>query len=454
MDNFMIQLADKIKAQDMIRANTSAEVEEMGHIKEQMDALQHSIEQAQNTLDRMQATMEGIAAQKVQASMPEERSVQNDEDVIYILEEEITQQGKDIRAEFEGLRNLLAEMRSEVANAEGREVYDAREDVRQIQTSLAALGEQVEKYDDTLKLEEVKTLLSDALTDLKDLESLVLDVSERVETMNRDANNADRGSDAEAMFSALTEIREQLTDLSNLQGTIREEQGAIHEGQKSFQEEQQTIHEGQSALREEQSALREEFGAQRENLETVRDDLVIVRDGMQALRTGIDGKDEELLNEIKVELSRLDEHLSNVGASANSKNTEGVEAIKRFLREELEKLQKTDEQEEDSKKEAEEIKVLLEEFKAGREEENKQLEDRLTGMHEGLREGYHKECVKVYRNVQAAFGEENQRQTVQIEDAVGKLAGKSKLAMIFSLLAFGMGLVSVVLQVLSILKVF
>ena len=119
-----------------------------------------------------------------------------------------------------------------------------------------------------------------------------------------------------------------------------------------------------------------------------------------------------------------------------------MDALKHFLVERLSK-----------QKAGPETSTSLEDQQAILDEHKVQLDNKLTGMHESLREGYHKESVKVYRNVQAAFMEENEKQTIQLQQDLEKLQGKNSTAMIFSVLAFVTALAGVVMQVLSMLKI-
>jgi len=242
---------------------------------------------------------------------------------------------------------------------------------------------------------------------------------------------------ADQLQAQITAISEQVTmlreltqeSITTLRGNSQEESASLKAG---MQEESASLKAG---MQEEMASLK--AGIQ-QNIESLRDRLQEAIASLQeSTKHAADkaGSTEDSLREIKAELSGLDEHLTNV---SNGK---------------LDKLLEHNEKEENSGEALEDLKTLLEALKAGQEEKKKELEEKMTGVHEGLREGYHKECVKVYRNVQAAFTEENQRQTAQLEEKVGKLSGNSKMAMIFSILAFGMGLASVVLQLLSILKI-
>ena len=70
-------------------------------------------------------------------------------------------------------------------------------------------------------------------------------------------------------------------------------------------------------------------------------------------------------------------------------------------------------------------------------------------------ESVHKECVKVYRNVQAAVTEENEKQTRDIVEAVkAGLSGKIKGVLGISIAALVVTIADVVLHVLEILHIF
>jgi len=87
----------------------------------------------------------------------------------------------------------------------------------------------------------------------------------------------------------------------------------------------------------------------------------------------------------------------------------------------------------------------------GRQDET--LEERLEDKLNGIGEDVHKECVKVYRNVQAVVVAENEKQDKALEEAVDDMKGvRSKVsavlgisiaALVFSLIGAGLQLLSV-----------
>ena len=123
---------------------------------------------------------------------------------------------------------------------------------------------------------------------------------------------------------------------------------------------------------------------------------------------------------------------------------ESVAAIRKMQQENTEKLQEL--QQEYTTK-LEEIRQNTEEL----EELRKHLDEKLDGSDENV----HKECVKVYRNVQAAVVEENEKQTEAIAGKIKEsLNGKLNGVLGVSIAALLVAAADIVLHVLSILHIF
>ena len=85
------------------------------------------------------------------------------------------------------------------------------------------------------------------------------------------------------------------------------------------------------------------------------------------------------------------------------------------------------------------------------EELKSHLDEKLTGNDESV----HKECVKVYRNVQAAVVEENEKQTDAIAAKIREsLSGKLNVVLGISIAALVAGVADIVIHVLNILHIF
>ena len=98
---------------------------------------------------------------------------------------------------------------------------------------------------------------------------------------------------------------------------------------------------------------------------------------------------------------------------------------------------------------SEKMDILEEKLENG---SNEKLSDRMNEVEENV----HKECVKVYRNVQAVVVEESGKQNTLLEEmsgAVKSFDGKLKIILGISVIAFITSLVGTILQVLSALNI-
>lgn len=119
---------------------------------------------------------------------------------------------------------------------------------------------------------------------------------------------------------------------------------------------------------------------------------------------------------------------------------ESVAAIRKMQQENTEKLQEYTTKLEEIRQNTEELEEL-----------RKHLDEKLDGSDENV----HKECVKVYRNVQAAVVEENEKQTEAIAEKVkDSLGGKLNGVLGISIAALVAVVADIVLHVLSILHIF
>ena len=479
MDNFMMQLTDRINAQDMIRANTSAEVEELGRVKGQIEALQATVDQAKEMMERLaEITQQNLALAQENAkenakeaeieavkeisgeTFPEAEQPKLDEDILYIIEEEVSQLSKKL--EDRNVTPGLEEIKDRLAALERMTAEVTEQVTRSVQTAL----EQNDQEDfDAFDEEEAIGQLQELMNQLREEYGAQREDQGRLREQ-MDQLRGEFGDQKQELVEKEMQNQEQL--LKNVKQLLeeysaqKEDQGQLRELMDQLLEEYGAQREDQGRLRELMDQLREENGEQKQELveKQAQNQEQLLKTMKQLLEEYASEQREqqnasldqaELFNDMKLELSRLDEHLTNVGASATTKNTENAESLKRFLQERFDRLQEASKKDEEEKEDGDEVQKLLEDLIAQLSEKDAKLEDRLTKMHEGLRDGYHKECVKVYRNVQAAFSEENQRQSAVLEEKMGKSSGSSKVAMIFSILAFLMSLASVVLQVLKML---
>lgn len=165
--------------------------------------------------------------------------------------------------------------------------------------------------------------------------------------------------------------------------------------------------------------------------------------------------DTEELNSLKEQLAAYNSCLEKLqklidDGADRLQNAQGGEAeIKRLVDESISKIQAIQENtinmEEPLRRLQEQLEGLL------------QNSDRdLDGKFDNTNDQIHKECVKVYRNVQAVVVEEGNRQKESMDeltDNVDSVKGKVKGILAVSILAMLFALVSAALQILSALNI-
>ena len=123
---------------------------------------------------------------------------------------------------------------------------------------------------------------------------------------------------------------------------------------------------------------------------------------------------------------------------------EGVAALQKMQQENTEKLETLTQQYAAKLEELQQSTETLDELQ-------KHVDEKLSNTEENV----HKECVKVYRNVQAAVVEENEKQTEAVTARVKEsLGGKMNGVLGVSIAAVVLTVADIVLHVLSILHIF
>lgn len=164
-------------------------------------------------------------------------------------------------------------------------------------------------------------------------------------------------------------------------------------------------------------------------------------------------------------LARL-KKLVEAGEAAAREVQSGREDMERLTEESLQKIRDIRSETGELQKLAEEMKRLEEEIaelgrggegttKAVRSTE-KSLQEKLETLQASVEENVHKECVKVYRNVQAVVTEESEKQGKAAEEtreAVKAVSGKIGTVLGISVAALILSLAGVALQVLNLFHI-
>jgi len=154
---------------------------------------------------------------------------------------------------------------------------------------------------------------------------------------------------------------------------------------------------------------------------------------------------QQVNKELKAINQEMEKLMSETIAPEVTKlSEEGVAALQKLQQENTEKLEALEQQYTAKLEELQQSTEVLDELQ-------KHVDEKLSTTEENV----HKECVKVYRNVQAVVGEENEKQN---EATAAKrkenLGGKLNGVLGVSIAAVVLTVADIVLHVLSILHIF
>lgn len=170
------------------------------------------------------------------------------------------------------------------------------------------------------------------------------------------------------------------------------------------------------------------------------------------------GKLRNQIKEYNECLEKLQKLLDDGANKLEGAQVNGVE-LNRLIEESIGKInaiQKDNESIEKMQAALEELKVslngTLEEQKNAVEESLEEQKSVLDTKLAECNENVHKECVKVYRNVQAVVVEEDAKLTENVTNSVNGLKGKLNVILGVSIVALVASLVSIVIQILNMLN--
>lgn len=154
---------------------------------------------------------------------------------------------------------------------------------------------------------------------------------------------------------------------------------------------------------------------------------------------------QQVNKELKAINQEMEKLMSETIAPEVTKlSEEGVAALQKLQQENTEKLEALGQQYTAKLEELQQSTEVLDELQ-------KHVDEKLSTTEENV----HKECVKVYRNVQAVVVEENEKQTEAIAAKVKEnLGGKLNGVLGVSIAAVVLTVADIVLHVLSILHIF
>lgn len=383
MDTFMDKLAQKLTAQEMIKANTAAETEELNSLREQLAEYNACLEKFRRLVDEGAEKLRGGWADGAGESGTGESSAQISGEISRLMEESL-QKIQALQQDTEGLEALGKRLEDAVKEAMETELKDqlAEELSAQLEEALSrqlesqvegALGRQLESQVEGALSRQLESQVEGALS--RQLESQVEGVlSRQLESQMEGALSRQLEGRVEGVLSRQLESQVEEALSRQLEGQV--------EGALSRQLEGKVENALRSQLHSQfESTLKSQLeSAMKSQLQSQLDSVL-----RRQLPGQLEGEFEKL----------LEAQAEAIGASLGDKNTDVSDSV-------------------------------------------------------------HKECVKVYRNVQAVVVEEGEKQksiTTGIAEDVkagngkmGAILGVSVAALIFSL-------ASAALQILNVLNV-
>lgn len=371
MDTFMDKLAQKLTAQEMIKANTAAETEELNSLREQLAEYNACLEKFRRLVDEGAEKLRGSWADGAGESGAGESSAQISGEISRLVEESL-QKIQALQQDTEGLEALGKRLEATVKEAMETELKDQLAEELSAQLE-GALSRQLESRVEGALGRQLESQVEGVLG--RQLESQVEGVLGR-----------QLESQMEGVLSRQLE--------GKVEGVLSRQLESQVEGVLSRQLESQV-----------EGALNRQLEGKVEN----------------ALRSQLHSQFESTLK------SQLESTMkSQLQSQVDS-------ALKRQLPGQLES----------------EFEKLL-------EAQAEAIESSLGGKDTDVSDSVHKECVKVYRNVQAVVVEEGEKQksiTTGIGEDVKAVNGKMGAILGVSVAALIFSLASAALQILNVLNV-
>lgn len=220
MDIFMDKLAQKINAQEIIKANTTAEIQELNALRSRVAEYNECLERLQKLIDENAAGIKGVSGE---AAAEMKRLV--DESIARI---------KAIQQDASGLEKLgeqLGSVGGQVGKL-GEQLGSVSGQVDKLGEGLANVGSQVDKLGEGLgsvggQVDKLSGQLGSVSTQLGEAKGEIADKLEQLSVRLEEKSEEDIGDGLEEKFSAAEENvhKECVKVYRNVQAVVMEESG-------------------------------------------------------------------------------------------------------------------------------------------------------------------------------------------------------------------------------------
>lgn len=404
MDTFMEKLAHRLTAQEMIKANTAAEAEELNYLKNQVRDYHECLDQMQNLVNEGTAQIRGLKSGETENY----KKLQEDVELLF--------EAVDAAGEKSALRNVQAI--EELKSLLNEKMTTA------IPTENTAVAADEWQQENRQAIETLKQFLDERLEEIKNSRSSEEDTvkQEKLDMLFgavEEAGEKTSRENRQAIETLKQFLGEQLEEIKNSgdgeEDTRRQEElgmlfGAVDAaGEKTSRQNIQAI----ESLKQFVSEKLEEIARKEDESERLEEEL-------GRLFAAVNASGERVVNHNGQEIDDLKQFIGEKLAD-NDKNRENIEQLKRFIESKIQGLQED-------------------------KDSSRQLEAVVTGKLDESNEKVHKECVKVYRNVQAAMAEELEKQNAEQSSQIKMLKKRLDLVTIVAGASAAAAVISVILQ--------
>lgn len=455
MDNFMDALAQKYNAQEMIRANSQADANEMQYLQEQVEAYE-AVLQEMRKLNYKNTELTEKMYSLVDESLEKVRTLQIEASHEGASAEQISQEMSEAvnTALGEALNNLDAQVAQSLTTSIAEALSKPTEDLIQsseiVGSSVANMKDAMGQIDTSAK--EIRSCADDivmAADDIRTSNQFLQDTIKNQAETDQIFNEQLRNSVTQVMencrqiVSSLEEIKQVSTAALECVQSAPAESDFLDD---EPEEQVDVTAEMRDAL---QKSLQDLEGVVNTIASTVQGSLQTSSDELQTLvgdlNSSVHSSSEEIIHAIRNLKQASDESKNTLKTTIDSSiyslkqdNKEIVEFVQRMNTGILAKLEDPE----------------LEKQKQQEKEEEELRKQELEGRFQANEDFMHKESVKVYRNVQAVVNEKIDKQTSNLESELRQIksqVGQAKGAAIFATVVGGIGVILQVLRILGII---
>ena len=234
MDIFMDKLAQKINAQEIIKANTTAEIQELNALRSRVAEYNECLERLQKLIDENAAGIKGVSGEAaaemkrlVDESIARIKAIQQDASGLEKLGEQLGSVGGQVGK----LGEQLGSVSGQVGKL-GEQLGSVSGQVDKLGEGLANVGSQVDKLGEGLgsvgaQVDKLSGQLGSVSTQLGEAKGEIADKLEQLSVRLEEKSEEDIGDGLEEKFSAAEENvhKECVKVYRNVQAVVMEESG-------------------------------------------------------------------------------------------------------------------------------------------------------------------------------------------------------------------------------------